>query len=155
MRCEWRDVAAEVLDAMRLRPEILDRYPRQLSGGQRQRVALARAVIAEPDVILCDEVTSALDVSVQATIIELLAELRATRNTAIVFVTHDLGVLKALTDNVLVMQRGVVRERGATGSVLAAPEDAYTQRLLASLPDPFDPAAFENAAPAAAAVGHG
>jgi oligopeptide/dipeptide ABC transporter ATP-binding protein len=135
-RREQRDVVLEVVESMRLAPRILDRYPRHLSGGQRQRVALARALIAEPDVVLCDEVTSALDVSVQATIIELLIQLRERRQTAIVFVTHDLGVLRGIADEVAIMENGVIRETGPTGQVFGAPQHPYTRKLLDSVPDP-------------------
>jgi peptide/nickel transport system ATP-binding protein len=133
---ERRAFAADVLRSMRLNPHILDRYPRHLSGGQRQRVALARALVAEPEVILCDEVTSALDVSVQATILELLIELRDRRNMSLVFVTHDLGVLRAIADDAVVMERGSIREEGPIAEVLTRPRDDYTRRLLESVPDP-------------------
>lgn len=135
-RDQRRSVAAEALDTMRLRPALLERYARELSGGQRQRVALARAVIAQPQVILCDEVTSALDVSVQATVIELLGELRASIGTSILFVTHDLGVLRSITDRVLIMTQGTICDQGPTSEILSAPQHEYTKRLLASLPDP-------------------
>jgi peptide/nickel transport system ATP-binding protein len=133
---ERRAYAADMLTRMRLSPDLLSRYPRHLSGGQRQRVALARALAAEPEVILCDEVTSALDVSVQATILELLVELRDERGMALVFVTHDLGVLRAIADDAIVMERGQVRERGPIARILDRPSDPYTKQLLDSVPDP-------------------
>jgi peptide/nickel transport system ATP-binding protein len=133
---ERRTYAADMLRRMRLSPDLLTRYPRHLSGGQRQRVALARALAAEPEVILCDEVTSALDVSVQATILELLVELRDERGMALVFVTHDLGVLRAIADDAIVMERGQVREAGPIARLLDAPSDPYTRQLLDSVPDP-------------------
>lgn len=141
-RAARRAAAAEMLHRVRLSPEILDRSPRNLSGGQRQRVALARALVAEPRVILCDEVTSALDVSVQATILELLAELSAGQEMAMVFVTHDLGVLRSVADEALILEKGQLRESGAIADVLDRPRSPYTVELLNSVPDPQDAAAF-------------
>jgi peptide/nickel transport system ATP-binding protein len=138
---ERRDYAADILNQMRLGPHFLDRYPRHLSGGQRQRVALARALVVEPDVILCDEVTSALDVSVQATILDLLLAMLERRRTAIVFVTHDLGVLRSIADEVVVMERGAVQEAGPAEEVLLRPRRPYTKELLAAVPDPATRAA--------------
>ena len=99
-------------------------------------MAIARALLAGPDVILCDEVTSALDVSVQAAILELLRELRDERHLSLVFVTHDLGVLRAIADDAVVMQAGVVRERGRTDDILLTPAHTYTKELLTAVPDP-------------------
>lgn len=135
-RAEHCDAAVQILERVRLGAEVLGRYPRHLSGGQRQRVALARALVAQPDVILCDEVTSALDVSVQASVIELLLELRAERGLTMVFVTHDLGVLSAIADDLVVLERGVVREAGRAADVLERPTDPYTIDLIRSLPNP-------------------
>jgi peptide/nickel transport system ATP-binding protein len=137
-----RDAAVEMLRRVRLSPDILGRSPRHLSGGQRQRVALARGLIAGPSVILCDEVTAALDVSVQATVLELLAELRSDRNMAMIFVTHDLGVLRSIADEAIVLERGRIRESGAIVDVLDRPRSAYTAELLGSVPDPGRAAAF-------------
>jgi peptide/nickel transport system ATP-binding protein len=131
-----REIAGTMLERVGLGPDYLGRFPRHLSGGQRQRVALARALVAEPDVLLCDEVTSALDVSVQASVIELLAELREERGLALVFVTHDLGVLSAVADEIVVLERGAVRESGPADEVLQRPTHPYTVDLIASLPDP-------------------
>ena len=129
-RAGRRDRIAETMNQVRISPALLDRYPRGLSGGQRQRVAIARALLADPVVLLCDEVTSALDVSVQASIIELLLDLRATRQLAMIFVTHDLGVLRSVADEVIVMRGGTVRERGEITTVLRSPRDPYTRRLI-------------------------
>ena len=133
---ERRDVAADMLQRMLLSPSMLDRYPRHLSGGQRQRVALARALVAEPQLVLCDEITSALDVSVQATVLELLIRLREEQGLSLVFVTHDLGVLRSIADEAIVMERGAIRESGPIADVLMQPEHAYTRALLESVPDP-------------------
>jgi peptide/nickel transport system ATP-binding protein len=99
-------------------------------------VALGRALVADPAVVLCDEITSALDVSVQASILELLAELRKAQGLAMVFVTHDLGVLRAVADRALVLETGIVREQGQVAQLLGAPHHQYTAALVASIPDP-------------------
>ena len=129
-RRERRARALELLHEVRLDPALIDRYPHQLSGGQKQRVALARAFAAEPRLILCDEVVSALDVSVQASILDLVARLAAEHHTAVLFVTHDLAVVRSIADRICVLQDGVVRETGETGTVFGTPEHAYTRELL-------------------------
>jgi len=126
----------EVFGQLRLSPDLLERYPAALSGGQRQRVALARALIADPAVVLCDEITSALDVSVQASILELLGELRRASGLAMIFVTHDLGVLRAVADRALVLEAGHVRETGVVSQLLETPRHEYTTTLVRSIPDP-------------------
>jgi peptide/nickel transport system ATP-binding protein len=126
----------EVFGQLRLSPDLLERYPAALSGGQRQRVALARALVADPAVVLCDEITSALDVSVQASILELLGELRRASGLAMIFVTHDLGVLRAVADRALVLEAGHVRETGVVSQLLGAPRHEYTAALVRSIPDP-------------------
>ena len=126
----------EVFGQLRLSPDLLERYPAALSGGQRQRVALARALVADPAVVLCDEITSALDVSVQASILELLGELRRASGLAMIFVTHDLGVLRAVADRALVLEAGHVRETGVVSQLLEMPRHAYTATLVRSIPDP-------------------
>ncbi len=125
---------ARLMEAVRLDAALADRYPGELSGGQKQRVALARAFCADPQVILCDEVVSALDVSVQASILELLASLSAQRGTAVLFVTHDLAVVRSIADRVCVMKDGRIRETGPTERLFAAPSDPYTAQLLAAVP---------------------
>jgi peptide/nickel transport system ATP-binding protein len=125
---------ASLLDAVRLPARYAQRYPRELSGGQRQRVAVAAALAADPDVIVCDEITSALDVSVQATVLELLRELRRERHLSLLFITHDLGVVAAIADEVLVLEQGLICESGRTATLLAAPAHEYTRRLLGSAP---------------------
>ncbi|MEV4617592.1 ABC transporter ATP-binding protein [Asanoa sp. NPDC049573] len=131
-----REAVAAMMRQVRLSPDLLDRYPRNLSGGQRQRVAIGRALLAEPEVLLCDEVTSALDVSVQASILELLVGLQADRELTVVFVTHDLGVLRAVADEAIILQNGVIREEGPTTKLLREPTHAYTKELIAAVPSP-------------------
>jgi peptide/nickel transport system ATP-binding protein len=124
----------ELLERVRMPAKLADRYPGELSGGERQRVAIARALAAKPEVVLCDEITSALDVSLQAAVLELLAELRTELGLAMLFITHDLGVVATIADQVLVLESGVVCEQGPTAHVLSSPAAPYTQRLLASAP---------------------
>jgi peptide/nickel transport system ATP-binding protein len=122
--------ALELLDRMQLDRALIDSYPRQLSGGQQQRVAIARAFAAEPDLIVCDEVTSALDVSVQAQVLELVKALQRDSGVACLFISHDLGVIRRMADRVVVLQGGVVREAGSTNAVFDRPTHAYTRLLL-------------------------
>jgi peptide/nickel transport system ATP-binding protein len=129
-----RERALELLSEVRLDPALIDRYPRQLSGGQKQRVAVARAFAAQPRLILCDEVVSALDVSVQASILDLVSQLTAEHHTAVLFVTHDLAVVRSIADRICVLQHGSVRETGETGTVFDTPEHTYTQELLGAVP---------------------
>ncbi|HET7353624.1 MAG TPA: ABC transporter ATP-binding protein [Gaiellaceae bacterium] len=125
---------AELLERVRLPKRLGDRFPGELSGGERQRVAIARALAAEPDLLVCDEVTSALDVSVQAAVLELLQELRADLHLSMLFITHNLGVVACIADSVLVMDRGVICEAGAVDTVLTSPGHEYTRRLLEAAP---------------------
>lgn len=127
-----RQRASRLLEAMHLDPQLLESYPRQLSGGQQQRVAVARAFAAQPDLIICDEITSALDVSVQADVLKLLKELQRDTGTACLFISHDLGVIRRVADRIVVMHDGVICEAGQTDAVLDSPEDDYTKRLLAA-----------------------
>ena len=126
--------ARELMSLVRLSPDVLSRYPNEFSGGQRQRISIARALALDPEVLICDEAVSALDVSVQAQVLKLLEEIQAKLNLAILFITHDLRVAAQICDRVLVMQKGVVVEQGATRDVFMSPQNAYTQRLLASAP---------------------
>jgi peptide/nickel transport system ATP-binding protein len=123
-----------LLERVRLPARIAGRFPGELSGGERQRVAIARALAAQPDVLICDEVTSALDVSVQAAVLEVLAELRADLGVSLVFISHDLGVVASVADRVLVLERGVVCEEGPVGTLLAGPSHPYTRQLIEAAP---------------------
>ena len=125
--------ARSLISDVRLDPAHLDRRPAQLSGGERQRVALARAFAAEPDVILCDEVTSALDVSVQASVLALIHDLCHARGTSCLFVAHDLAVVAALCDRVAVLHQGRIVEVGAARSVCSNPEHPYTRSLIGAV----------------------
>lgn len=126
----------ELLDLVQLRPEYGDRYPHQLSGGEKQRVGIARAFAAEPDLIIADEPLSALDVSVQASILKLLADLRSRLGTAYLFISHDLNVVRTLCDRVYVMYLGDIYEVGSTEEVYNPPYHPYTQALLSAVPVP-------------------
>ncbi|MFF0011858.1 dipeptide ABC transporter ATP-binding protein [Streptomyces sp. NPDC005374] len=133
---ERRDRVAEVLELVRLPRELAARGPRELSGGQRQRVSLARALVLEPRLLVADEPTSALDVSVQRTVLEVIAELQRELGFACLFVSHDLAVVQEFAQRVVVMRDGRVQEQGPTMSTLLHPETAYTRRLIAAVPVP-------------------
>jgi peptide/nickel transport system ATP-binding protein len=133
---EARQRAEEALDMVSLSPVVADQYPDQLSGGERQRVAIARALICRPQVLICDEITSALDVSVQASIIRLLQRLREEEDLSLLFVTHNLPLVRSIADRVAVMSAGRIVERGPLESVLDHPQQPYTRGLIADTPDP-------------------
>jgi len=132
------DRSVEILNRVRLGGHYLDRLPSQLSGGEKQRVAIARAFAADPELVLCDEVTSALDVSVQAAVLDLLNELKEKHGTTYIFVSHDLAVVKVLSDRVAVLYQGRLCEIGPSNQVYASPSHPYTEVLLGAVlePDP-------------------
>ena len=133
-RATLKQRIAAALQDVRLDADYVVRYPDQLSGGERQRVAIARALVAKPDLLLCDEILSALDVSVQASVLALLRRLRQEHNLAMLFISHDLAVVRSLADRVGVLFRGHLMEVGSVGDVFAPPFHPYTHSLLLAVP---------------------
>jgi len=139
-RAQQRERAAEMLTAVGLRTDALDKYPHEFSGGQRQRIAIARALITRPKLIVADEAVSALDVSVQAQVLNLMADLRDAHGVTFLFISHDLAVVSHLCQDVAVMQGGLIVERGPVRQVLSAPTHPYTRTLLDAVPEMTPPA---------------
>ena len=133
-RSERLDLARRILERVQLDPDYVWRYPHEFSGGQRQRIGIARALVLNPSFIVCDEVTSALDVSVQAEILQMLLDLREERNLTLLFITHNIGVVEYISDEMAVMYNGKIVERGLTDRVCGQPSHPYTQKLLAAVP---------------------
>ena len=127
---------AELLNQVGLRPEMADRFPHQMSGGQRQRIGIARALAMQPKLIICDEAVSALDVSIQAQVVNLLTELKRSMNLSYLFIAHDLAVVRHIADEVLVMYLGRIVERAPRDRLYAQPQHPYTRMLLAAAPSP-------------------
>jgi ABC-type glutathione transport system ATPase component len=124
----------DMLTLVGLRPQDGDRYPHQFSGGQRQRIGIARSLVSQPRVLIADEAVSALDVSVQMQVLNLMLDIRDRLGVAIMFITHNIGVVEYLCDRVIVLSQGSIVERGATASVIADPQHPYTKRLIAAVP---------------------
>ena len=118
-----------------LAPEHAERYPHQFSGGQRQRVMIAAALITEPKLLIADEPTTALDVTIQSQILKLLKKINERHHTAILFISHDLGVIRSLCDRVIVMNHGTIVESGSVDDVFFHPKEDYTRRLLDAIPN--------------------
>jgi len=135
-RKESRDVVVDLLGQVGLRPEAATRYPHEFSGGQRQRIGIARALALEPRFIVCDEPTSALDVSIRAQIINLLEDLQAARGLSYLMISHDLGVVRHISDEVAVMYLGKIVEQAPTETLFQSPRHPYTHVLLSAIPVP-------------------
>ncbi len=143
-RAERKALVCQLMEQVGLRPEFYDRYPHQFSGGQRQRIGIARALTLNPKLIICDEPVSALDVSIQAQILNLLSDLQRDRRLTYLFISHDLNVVRYLSDRVMVMFLGQVCELSPTEALYTAPRHPYTRFLLEAVPQP-DPSRRDEA----------
>jgi oligopeptide transport system ATP-binding protein len=131
-----RRSAEQLLEVVGFNPDFINRYPHEFSGGQRQRIGIARALALNPSLIVCDEPVSALDVSIQAQILNLLKDLQTEFGLAYLFIAHDLAVVRTMSDRIAVMNRGKIVEEGPAEEVYSNPQDSYTQALLAAVPVP-------------------
>ena len=129
-----RERVRELMHQVGLSEEWFNRYPHEFSGGQRQRVCIARALVLQPELVICDESVSALDVSVQAQVLNLLNDLKEHYGYTYIFITHDLSVVKFFSDRIMVMEKGRIVEEGPSDQLFANPQHPYTQRLLAAIP---------------------
>jgi peptide/nickel transport system ATP-binding protein len=130
----FRKQVIELLEKVSLKPEHFDRYPHEFSGGQRQRIVIARALALRPSFIVCDESVSALDVSVQAQVLNLLNDLKKEFGFTVVFISHDLAVIRYISDRIMVMNKGKIEEIGTAEAVYNQPASPYTKRLIAAIP---------------------
>jgi peptide/nickel transport system ATP-binding protein len=146
-RHDRRDRAAALLDLVGLPADLIDRYPHELSGGQRQRAGIARALALEPGFVVADEIVSGLDVSTQAHILLLLRELRARFGLTMVFISHDLSVVRVLCDDVAILQHGQIVEYGPVAHIFSSPQHPYTQQLLSAIPLPDVEPGWLNSSP--------
>ena len=126
--------ASKLLELVGLDASALDKYPHEFSGGQRQRICIARAIATRPDLLICDEAVSALDLSIRSQVLDLLEDLKRKLGLSLLFITHDLGVVRHIADCILVMNRGKIIEEGPCGQVLKAPREEYTRYLISSVP---------------------
>jgi len=133
-KAERRDRAVELLESVGLGPQVLYRYPHEFSGGQRQRICIARAIALRPELLICDEAVSALDLSIRAQVLDLLGGLKKKLGLSFMFITHDVGVVQHVAARIIVMHRGRIVEEGSTDEVLKRPKMDYTKRLMASVP---------------------
>ena len=134
-RNEQRAVVEDILEAVQLDRSFYSRRPGDLSGGERQRAAIGRALVNAPSLLVCDEITSALDVSVQASILQLLSELRKQRGLTLLFVTHNIALARHIATRVAVLNRGIIVDEGPVDEVLNNPEHEYTRQLLSNVPE--------------------
>ncbi len=128
------DSLLDVLSSVGMDRSALDKYPHEFSGGQRQRICIARAISLKPDLLVCDEAVSALDLSIRSTVLQLLADLRDKLSLALMFITHDMGVVHNIADRVVVMNKGKIEEQGDCEDVLRRPRAAYTRYLMDAVP---------------------
>ncbi len=131
---ERRARATELLERVRLPATMLDRYPHEFSGGERQRISIARAIALKPQLLICDEAVSALDLSIRAQVLDLLEDLKQQLGLSLLFITHDIGVVQHVASRILVMNKGRIVEEGACDEVIRHPKDDYTRRLMAAVP---------------------
>jgi peptide/nickel transport system ATP-binding protein len=134
---EKKERVAELLEKVDLKPEHYSRYPHEFSGGQRQRIVIARALALHPSFVICDESVSALDVSVQAQILNLLNDLKAEFHFTAIFISHDLSVVRYISDRIMVMNKGKIEETGSAEDIYLHPSSSYTKKLIASIPKDF------------------
>jgi peptide/nickel transport system ATP-binding protein len=132
---ERRKKVAELLDRVNLSENMTGRYPHEFSGGQRQRIVIARALAMEPDFLVCDESVSALDVSVQAQVLNLLNDLKSDLGLTLLFISHDLSVVRYMSDRIMVMKEGRIVEEGLSENIYYHPKNPYTQQLIEAIPN--------------------